>query len=63
MVARASLGKMAWANAVECLSTLSISEVLCENLTAYTEIKLYRASKTIHTALRYDATGGNAWNT
>ncbi len=39
---------MAWAKAVECLSNLSITGILCENLTAYTEIKLYRACKTIH---------------
>ena len=48
MVERVSQGKMAWAKAVECFSTLSITEILCENLTAYTEINLYRASRTIH---------------
>ena len=48
MVTRVSQGKMAWAKAVECFSTLSITEILCENLTAYTEIKLYRACKAIH---------------
>ena len=39
---------MAWTKAVECLSILSITETLGENLTAYTEIKLYRACKAIH---------------
>ena len=34
--------------AIECLSTLSITETLCINLTAYTEIKLYRACKAIY---------------
>ena len=34
--------------AIECLSTLSITEKLCINLTAYTEIKLYRACKAIY---------------
>ena len=41
-------GKMAWNKAIECFSILSITETLCENLTAYTEIKLYRACKAIH---------------
>ena len=39
---------MAWNKAIECFSILSITETLCENLTAYTEIKLYRACKAIH---------------
>ena len=39
---------MAWTKAIECFSILSITEILCENLTAYTEIKLYRACKAIH---------------
>ena len=34
--------------AVECLSTRSITERLRANLTAYTEIKLYRACKHIY---------------
>ena len=34
--------------AVECLSTRLITERLCTNLTAYTEIKLYRACKQIY---------------
>ena len=34
--------------AIECCSTLSVSEVLCENLTAYDEIRLYRACKAIY---------------
>ena len=34
--------------AIECCSTLSIAEVLCENLTAYDEIRLYRNCKAIH---------------
>ena len=34
--------------AVECLSTRVIAERLCTNLTAYTEIKLYRACKHIY---------------
>ena len=36
------------AMAIECCSTLSIAEVLCENLTAYDEIRLYRTCKAIH---------------
>ena len=39
---------MAWAKAVECLSNPSITRILCESLTAYTEIKLYRACTTIY---------------
>ena len=34
--------------AVECFSILSITDVLCENLTAYDEIRLYRACKAIY---------------
>ena len=45
---------MAWAKAVECLSILSITEILGENLTAYTEIKLYRACKAIHYGLGFN---------
>ena len=39
---------MAWNKAIECFSTMSITEMLCVNLSAYTEIKLYRACKAIH---------------
>ena len=34
--------------AIACCSTPSVSEVLCENLTAYDEIRLYRACKAIY---------------
>ena len=39
---------MAGIKAIECFSTMSITEMLCINLSAYTEIKLYRACKAIH---------------
>ena len=47
---------MAGIKAIECLSTLSITELLCVNLSAYTEIKLYRACKAIYCGnqLRYN---------
>ena len=34
--------------AIECCSTLSIAEVLCDNLTAYEAIRLYRVCSAIH---------------
>ena len=39
---------MAGNKTIECFSTMSITKMLCINLSAYTEIKLYRACKAIH---------------